>query len=453
MNGFEAFFLKTIEPIGFFHYFSALPHLLWAAISHMGSLVLIALLAYLILHVGLVKMGPFWMWVVALFHPRIVYSESTRLRVAPNPFISVVVAGLNEEESIANTLTSILNCGYDNLEIIVVDDGSRDDTVRIAHRVAGQVGVRRKRQKIRVFRVPYNSGRPNALNLGAKMAKGEFVAIIDADSQIQYGALHRWVEAFTDPRIGAVAGNIRVLNPEESFVTRLQEVEYASMMTLYTLVMARLNVLAIIPGQGGMFRAKAAAAVGWYDSGLGDDTDLTLRLLKAGWNITGCAEAIVYTHVPPTWRGLYRQRSRWMKNRVRIRASKHGDMLSATFRYGFFNSLRALRNLFRLQEPGILIVILIVSFVSDPLIAPYWLPGMMTGAYLFSVIRFFLKVMISRDFVGTPAPRGYAVVPFMPLYSLGLRLAVNIEIFIEGLHLNQYVSYVPKKIWPEVPRW
>ena len=453
MNGFEAFFLNNLHPEGYSLYFAALPHLIWSAVTHMGPFVLVALAAYLLFHVGPIYMGPFWLWIVALFHPKIVYSEPGRPRQAPNPFVSVVVAGLNEEESIANTVTSILNSGYDNLEIIVVDDGSRDDTVRIAQRVAGQVGVRRRRQKIRVFRVPYNSGRPNALNLGAKMAKGEFVAIIDADSQVQYGAINRWVEAFVDPRIGAVAGNIRVLNPEDSIVTRLQEVEYASMMTLYTLVMARLNVLAIIPGQGGMFRAKAATAVGWYDSGLGDDTDLTLRMLKAGWKITGCTEAVVYTHVPSTWRGLYRQRSRWMKNRVRIRASKHHDMLSVTMRYGFFNSVRALRNLFRLQEPGILIVVLIVSFVSDPLIAPYWLPGMLTGAYLFSVVRFFLKVMISRDFVGTPAPRGYAVVPFMPAYSLILRMAVNIEIFVEGLHLNQYVSYVPKKIWAEVPRW
>ncbi len=453
MNGFEAFFLNNIRPEGFSVYFAALPDIIWSAVTHMGGLSLFALAAYIVFDLGLINSGPFWIWLVALVRPQIVYPDAKRLKLAPNPFVSVIVAGLNEEDSISDTVTSILNCGYDNLEIIVVDDGSRDDTVRIAQRVAGQVGVWHKKQKVRVFRVPYNSGRPNALNIGVKMAKGEFIAIIDADSQVQYGAINKWIEPFTDPRIGAVAGNIRVLNPEESLVTRFQEVEYAAMMTLYTLVAARLNSLAIIPGQGGMFRAKAAAAVGWYDSGLGDDTDLTLRLLKAGWKITNCVEAIVYTHVPPTWRGLYRQRSRWMKNRVRIRASKHSDMLSPTFRYGFFNTVRAIRNLLRLQEPGLLIVVLIVSFVSDPLIAPYWLPGLMTGAYLLSAFRSLLMVMISRDFVGTPAPRGYAIVPFMPLYFLVLRTAVNFHIFIEGLHLDQYVSYVPKKIWPEVPRW
>ena len=453
MGGFENFFLNSIEPAGILGSLATLPFLIWNSVAHMGSLVVFALAVYLVFHVGPIAMGPFWVWFLALFRSRVVYGERTRPKIAPNPFVSVVVAGLNEEDSIAATVTSLLNCGYDNLEIIVVDDGSRDDTVRVAQRVAGQVGTRGNRQKICVFRVPYNSGRPNALNVGVRMAKGEFVAVIDADSQVQYGAIHRWVEAFTDPRIGAVAGNIRVLNPEASLATRFQEVEYASMMTLYTLVMAHLNVLAIIPGQGGMFRAKAAASVGWYDSGLGDDTDLTLRLLKARWKIAACPEAVVYTHVPETFRGLYRQRRRWMKNRVRIRASKHHDMLSIRMRYGFFNSVRAFRNLMRLQEPGILILILIVSFVSDPLIAPYWLPGMMTGAYLFSMIRILFVVMIARDFVGTPAPRGFAMVPLMPLYNLVLRTAVNVEVFLEGLHLMQYVSYVPRKIWREVPRW
>jgi cellulose synthase/poly-beta-1,6-N-acetylglucosamine synthase-like glycosyltransferase len=285
------------------------------------------------------------------------------------------------------------------------------------------------------------------------MAKGEFVALIDADSEIQHGAFHRWIEAFSDPRVGAVAGNVRVMNPEETLVTRLQEVEYASMMTLVTLVLARLRLLAIIHGQGGMVRAKAGASIGWYDAGLGDDTDLSVRLLKAGWKLESCTEAVVYTHVPSTFRGVIKQRRRWMKNRVRVRASKHYDMASVQLRYGLFNSLVGFRNLIRLQEPGLFLVYLIVAFVEDPLVNPYWLPGIMSGMYIFATVRIFVKALIARDFCGTPAPRGFVLIPLLPLYLIILRFCVDIEILLEGLRINRYVPYVPRRIWPQVPPW
>jgi cellulose synthase/poly-beta-1,6-N-acetylglucosamine synthase-like glycosyltransferase len=455
MHGLWDFLTAPLHLNAIFHFLDLVPQILWNTVPQFGFWVVFVLLAFFIFEIGLIKTGPLWMWLLSLIWPKAVFTPAARRRTAGNPLVSVVVPALNEEDTIARSLNSLLRCGYDNLEVIVVSDGSRDDTVAIAHRVAAQVrpSPKLKTMRIRVFEAPRRSGRPSALNIGLSQARGEFVIIMDADSELQYGAVQHWMEPFADPKIGAVAGSIRVANPTDSLLTRCQEVEYSTMMVLYPLVASRLGLLAIVPGQGGMFRRALLKRIGFFDTGLGDDTDLTLRMLKTGYRITFCLEATVWTNVPSTFSGLIKQRRRWTKNRVRIRVSKHRDMLSATFKYGIFNSLVAMRNLIRCLEPGIAFVIICAAFYYDPFIEPLWMPGLLTGYYIFAVLRFLAKTMTSRDLAGTPSVDGYKVAPLMPFYSLFLRIVVNLEIVNEVLRLQPYNSYVPPHIWKQAPRW
>ena len=186
-----------------------------------------------------------------------------------------MIAGRDVSATIGQCIRAALLCGYSNLEVIFVDDNSEDDSVAIARRAA--LSVTRNRwdaDRVRIFPSPRRNGKASSLNIGIRMARGEFIAITDADSMIQYGAMQHWLLPFADPRVGAVAANIRVNNSTASSLTRFQEVEYA-LKTTVKLVQARLNILNIISGMGGLFRAEILRRLGGFDTGLGDDRDLT----------------------------------------------------------------------------------------------------------------------------------------------------------------------------------
>ena len=144
---------------------------------------------------------------------------------------SVVIAGRNEAASIGEAIRAALLCGYSNIEVIFVDDCSDDDSIAVARR-AVRNWSRRGTDRIRIFSSPRRNGKASALNIGIRMAQGEFIAIIDADLAVQYGAMHHWLLPFADPRVGAVAANLRVRNSTQSIVTRLQESEYAFQVTM-----------------------------------------------------------------------------------------------------------------------------------------------------------------------------------------------------------------------------
>lgn len=371
-------------------------------------------------------------------------TRPTRLVPARNPLVSVVIAGCNEAEGIAGTLRSVLGCGYPNLEIIYVDDGSDDDTVRAARRVAQAAGG----AKIRVFAAPRRNGKPSTLNIGIALARGEFIAIVDADCDLQYGSIQNWLLPFADPLMGAVAANLRVRNSRQSWLTRLQECEYALNITLSRLWRSRVDFLSIVPGAGGMFRAEILKDLGGFDTGLGDDTDMTLRLRKQGWRLGFALDAVVWTDVPVTSRALLRQRTRWERNMVKIRLRKHGDLAFFT-RFGIRNALLLLDLvLVRIVLPVIAIAALAMIAVNGPaetefLVHMYWL----------SVIGALIKLMIARDIAATPQPARLVTALALPFYRVVLRTFLLLAVAREALRLGQRHAYVPLHIWRETPHW
>ena len=441
MTGFVQYFLSVLDPSAIFGFWRALPELMASAYIPWWLLGVLPVARWFL--------PDMVCWLVYLVEPAVIRPPLRVHARQAEPLVSVVIAGRNEAASIREAIRASLLCGYRNIEVIFVDDCSDDDSIAIARGAARSL-LPHTTERIRIFSSPRRNGKASALNIGIRMARGEFIAIIDGDSAIQYGAMHHWLLPFTDPRVGAVAANLRVRNSTASLVTRLQECEYAFQVTMARLAAARLGLLTIIPGAGGLFRAEILRRLGGYDTGLGDDTDLTIKLRKQGWKLGFSVDAIVWTDVPATLRRLCRQRKRWERNMVKIRLSKHRDML-ALGRYGVGNAVVMLDLLImRITFPWVAAVGLLAFALMD---GPLSAPALLIDIYWIYLVWLFVKALISRDIAFTPQPHYFLLLLVYPFYKLGLRAAVMSAELAELLRIGVKHPYVPDHVWQETPWW
>ena len=228
------------------------------------------------------------------------------------PFISIIVPAFNEGPMIAQVLESLGRVRYPRFEVIVVDDGSSDQTFLRALPFQRLHGV-----EYRVF-TKSNGGKFDALNYGIARARGEIVVCIDGDSILHPDALRFCAAHFDDPRIGAVAGNVRVANRGTGW-TVLQALEYAVGYGLAKRAQSLARAVTIVPGPLGAFRKSALAQVKGYDGdSFAEDFDLTMKLLGAGWHIVYEPRALVFTEAPESTLELLRQRYRWTRGSLQV---------------------------------------------------------------------------------------------------------------------------------------
>jgi poly-beta-1,6 N-acetyl-D-glucosamine synthase len=224
------------------------------------------------------------------------------------PPVTILVPVYNEEAVIAPALRSLLELRYPVFHVIVVDDGSSDRTYERAIAVAGQYG----RSTIRVVR-KNNGGKASALNTGITLATTDFVLCMDGDSRLHPDTLRFAMRHFIDPRVGAVAGNVKVVNRQNVW-TKLQALEYVEGLNTARRAQGFLRVVNIIPGPIGIFRRSALLRAGGYDTDtFAEDADLTLKLLTAGWHVAYEERAIAYTEAPEHYLDLIKQRYRWTR--------------------------------------------------------------------------------------------------------------------------------------------
>ena len=224
------------------------------------------------------------------------------------PMISLVVPAYNEGLVIEAALHSLLKLDYPNFEILVVDDGSTDDTYEKALAVARSSSV----VTVRVIHKP-NGGKADALNTGIVHAKGEFILNMDGDTKLSRNTLRACVRHFENPRIGAVAGNVKVLN-RENLWTRVQALEYIEGLAMSRKAQSFVRLVNIIPGPLGMFRKSVLQQVHGYDSDtFAEDCDLTLKVLTRGWHVAYEPTAIAWVETPSSLLDLLKQRYRWTR--------------------------------------------------------------------------------------------------------------------------------------------
>lgn len=247
---------------------------------------------------------------------------------APLPRLTIIVPVFNEATVIENALRSLLNLDYPSYDIIVVDDGSTDDTRALAARLEGTHG----RVTLRVV-TKANGGKASALNAGIALARTPFVVCMDGDSRLTSDALRHAMRHFADPRIAAVAGNVKVVNRNNVW-TRLQALEYIEGLNMPRRAQGFLRVVNIVPGPIGVFRRDVLQTVGGYETDtFAEDADVTLKIVTAGWHIAYEERAIAWTEAPETYIDLVKQRYRWtrgilqaLRKRTTWGFMRHGDV-------------------------------------------------------------------------------------------------------------------------------
>ncbi|OYW16634.1 MAG: polysaccharide deacetylase [Novosphingobium sp. 12-64-8] len=220
------------------------------------------------------------------------------------PLVTVIIPAFNEERVIEASVRRILASDYYPIEVIVVDDGSKDRTSPIVAQAFGSD------PRVRLMTLA-NGGKAAALNRALTVAGGEFVVALDADTQFEPETIARLVRWFERPDIGAVAGNAKVGN-RVNIVTRWQAVEYTTAQNIERRALTRFDAIMVVPGAVGAWRRSALAQVGGYpEDTLAEDQDLTIAIQRAGWKVAYDEDAVAWTEAPETLRALGKQRFRW----------------------------------------------------------------------------------------------------------------------------------------------
>jgi cellulose synthase/poly-beta-1,6-N-acetylglucosamine synthase-like glycosyltransferase len=303
------------------------------------------------------------------------------------PGISMLAPAYNEANTIAESVRALLALYYPNLEVVVVNDGSKDETMAVLidqfhlapihpiypRRVSSAevVALYRSRTHPNLVVVDKkNGGKADALNAGLNLSTGELVCAIDADTLIEPDALIRMVRPFIDDdRVIAAGGTIRIANASRVESGRVvdtrvprralpgfQVVEYLRAFLFGRLGWNRLGGNLIISGAFGLFRRDLMLAAGGYlHETVGEDMELVLRLRRTGYEQGGAhrvdfiPDPVAWTEAPESFRVLARQRDRWQRgladvlwrHRGLLFNPKYGRMGTIVYPYFVFNEMLA----------------------------------------------------------------------------------------------------------------
>lgn len=234
------------------------------------------------------------------------------------PAISIIIPAYNEEKNIKQCLDSIKNSDYskNKTEIIVIDDGSTDKTREIV----------KKYEDVKLLRQNH-LGKTEALNLGTKKAKHDFVVTIDADTIVEKEFLREIIKPFSDETIGAATGNSKVQN-RNTMLGSFQNVEYHLNNLIRHSFSNVFNNGIWFFGALACYRKSVLKKIGFFKKdSLAEDVDIALEIKKGGYKVFNASSACGYTVVPKNLKELYSQRARWWVG-VLQSLTKNRDMFS-----------------------------------------------------------------------------------------------------------------------------
>lgn len=273
------------------------------------------------------------MWVIGSI---IFYCNNERREALPlkeTPLVSILMPAHNEGDILYNVVKEMTELNYPNYELIMIDDGSSDDTSEVLRNIAGMYDI------VRVIELKKNCGKANALYLGAIAAKGEILVGVDADSYLDKNALRYLVSHFINKsngeRVGAVTGNPRVRN-RGTLLGKLQLCEYASIISLIKRTQRILGKVMTVSGVCVAYRKKALLECGFWDRDMmTEDIAVTWKLEKNFWDVRYEPRALCWMLVPETLKGLWRQRRRWAEGGLEV-IFRHGDIFTSWKRRRMF---------------------------------------------------------------------------------------------------------------------
>lgn len=255
--------------------------------------------------------------------------HAARAGATYNPKVSVVVPAWNEEVGIITTVAALLKSTYTNMEILVVDNASKDNT---AVNVKKFIACHKRKQKSDPTTTPIvvkysyqgKQGKGHALNKGLARATGDIIMSIDADCYVPPETVGNFVRYFEDPTVMAAVGNVRIGNTD----TIVGVVQYLEFLFSFYFKKAEslVNTIYIIGGAAGAFRREVFDKVGVYSTtNITEDIELSVRIQSKGMKIAYAPDALVYTEGAVTLTGLMKQRLRWKRGRFETFA-EHRDL-------------------------------------------------------------------------------------------------------------------------------
>ena len=245
------------------------------------------------------------------------------------PKVSIIVPAYNEEETIEQSIKSLKKIDYpkDKLEIIIVNDGSRDNTGKIVNKLKGK--------RIIFLDNKENRGKATSLNQGIKASTGEFVGCKDADSEVQSDIIKKTIPYFKDKKVGAVAVTVEVKNAK-NFLQKIVEIEYIMGLSLALKMLSFFNAVHVTPGPFSIYRKEVLEKIGMFDpKNITEDLEIAYRIHKGGYKIACCIATKVRTITPETFKSLYRQRKRWYSGAL-YTINQHRDIVLNP-RIGYFS--------------------------------------------------------------------------------------------------------------------
>ncbi|TRO50271.1 glycosyltransferase, partial [Candidatus Bathyarchaeota archaeon] len=222
------------------------------------------------------------------------------------PAISIIVPAFNESKTIKKCIKSLQNLDYP--KIIIVDDGSNDDTFKVVSQF----------KDVKVFRQK-NQGKPMALNNGISQSSGEIVLTVDADTELDKDALKSIANRFAlNSKLGAIAGNVKVKR-EPTILNTIQSAEYATGINLVRKGQSVLGTVMVVPGPIAALKKEIIKKVGLFsDDTFAEDFDMTIKILKKGFKIEYEEGSLAYTDAPKNTEDLIKQRRRWYRGMIQV---------------------------------------------------------------------------------------------------------------------------------------
>jgi cellulose synthase/poly-beta-1,6-N-acetylglucosamine synthase-like glycosyltransferase len=225
----------------------------------------------------------------------------------PEP-VSIVMPCYNEGESIGKAIENLLSMNYpkDMIEIIVVDDNSKDNSVEIVREYT------KKYSNVKLIVNEKNSGgAAEPTNIGIRAAKYNYIAVADADSYPEKDALIKMIGFLQeDKSIGGVTGAV-LARSAETFAQKLQYLEYV-VIDFARKLLDYIDAVYVTPGPFALYRKKVLFEIGLFDKkNLTQDIEIVWRMMSYGYKARMSLDAKIYTITPRTFKSWWRQRVRW----------------------------------------------------------------------------------------------------------------------------------------------
>ena len=366
------------------------------------------------------------------------------------PLVSVIVPGKNEGKHIPKLVESLNQQSYQHYELVVVDDGSDDNTKEICRQleVEGKID--------RFIRNDVRGGKASAANTALYYSKGKYIVHLDADSHLEEDAVEMILTPFfMDENIGAVGGDVRVANTVDGIIPTLQAIEYLKSITTGRTIASTLGLLRIIAGAHGAFRRDVLERIYGWDVGPGLDGDITLKIRKLGYKVVHEPHAVCYTNVPTTASRLAKQRYRWDRSLIRFRIRKHLNIFEPSKNFSVSNVIASAENIFFnviLNFKWWIYLVQIVVFNSE------WIAHIFFINYtlytLSNFVQFVVAAVLVKGKLNWKMLELFLFIPLMPFYyGMYLRVvrtyAYMMEFFFRVSYTDEWnpwkVSRIAKK--------